>query len=158
AGRLGNRIYWLTVLGDVYYQQWRLADAEAISKQALSLAHSMDDKATETNCLNTLSEIALVTARVDLAEKYNRDALEIERAGLDQSGIALSTIIAGRVAASKKEYRHAEETLQGVIRDKSLETPLRWQAQARLARVYADQGLSAKAEAQFHQAISTIEK
>jgi CHAT domain-containing protein len=158
AGRIGNRVYWLTILGDVYYQQWRLAEAEAVSKQALSLAHSMDNKATETNCLNTLSEIAFATDRLDLAERYNRDALEIERAGLDQSGIALSTIIAGRLAASKKEYRHAEETLQGVIRDKSVETPLRWQAEARLARVYADEGLSAKAEAQFKQAISTIEK
>jgi CHAT domain-containing protein len=158
AGRTGNRVYWLTILGDVYYQQWRLADAETTSKQALSLAHSMDDKAAETNCLNTLSEIALASDRVALAEKYNHDALEIEGAGLDQSGIALSTILAGRVAASKKEYRHAEETLQGVIRDKSVETPLRWQAEARLARVYADEGLSARAEAQFKQAISTIEK
>jgi CHAT domain-containing protein len=157
AGRIGNRVYWLTILGDVYYQEWRLADAEAISKQALSLAHSMDDKATETNCLNTLSEIALATARANLAEKYNREALEIERAGLDQWGIALSTIIAGRVAASKKQYRDAEETLQGVILDQSVETPLRWQAQARLAQVYADEGFSTKAEAQFQQAISTIE-
>lgn len=158
AGRVGNRVYWLTVLGDVYYQQWRLAEAETISKQALSLAHSMDNKATETNCLNTLSEIALATDRLDLAERYNRDALEIERAGLDQSGTTLSTVIAGRVAASKKEYRHAVETLEGVIRDKSAETPLQWQAEARLARVYADEGLSAKAEVQFKQAISTIEK
>lgn len=158
AGRVGNRVYWLTVLGDVYYQQWRLAEAETISKQALSLAHSMDNKATETNCLNTLSEIAIATDRLDLAERYNRDALEIERAGLDQSGTTLSTVIAGRVAASKKEYRHAVETLEGVIRDKSAETPLQWQAEARLARVYADEGLSAKAEVQFKQAISTIEK
>jgi CHAT domain-containing protein len=157
AGRIGNRVYWLTILGDVYYQQWRLADAEAISEQALSLAHSMDDKATETNCLNTLSEIALATNRVDLAEKHNHEALDIERAGLDRSGIALSTIIAGRVAASKKQYRDAEETLQGVIRDQSVETPLRWQAQARLARVYADEGFSAKAGDQYQRAISTIE-
>jgi CHAT domain-containing protein len=157
AGRTVNRVYWLTILGDVYYQQWRLADAEAISNQALTLAHSMDDKATETNSLNTLSEIALATNRVDLAEKHNREALDIERAGLDQSGIALSTIIAGRVAASKKQYRDAEETLQGVIRDQTVETPLRWQAQARLARVYADEGFSAKAEAQYQRAISTIE-
>jgi len=156
AGRTGNRIYWLTILGEVYYQQWRLADAEAISKQALSLADSMDDKATVTNCLNTLSEIELATGRMDLAEEYNRKALEIERAGLDQSGTALSTIVAGRLEASKKEYRSAEKTLQAVIRDQSVETPLRWQAQARLARVYADEGLSAKAEAQFQRAISTI--
>jgi CHAT domain-containing protein len=157
AGRTGNRVYWLTILGDVYYQQRRYADAEAISKQALTLAHSMDDKATETNCLNTLSEIALATNQVELAEEHNREALDIERAGLDQSGIALSTIIAGRVAASKKQYREAEETIQDVISDQRVETPLRWEAQARLARVYADEGFSAKAEAQYQRAISTIE-
>ena len=68
----------------------------------------MDDKATVTNCLNTISEIALATNRVESAEKHNHEALEIERAGLDQSGIALSTIIAGRVAAEEQNYPQAE--------------------------------------------------
>lgn len=157
AGRIGNRVYWLTVLGDVYYQQRRFPEAEAISKQALSLAQSMDDKATVTNCLNTLSEIDLATGRVDLAEAYNRQALEIERSGLDHWGNALSNLIAGRVAASRKKYRDAEEALEGIISDRSVETPIRWEAQARLARVYADEGFTIKANTEFHRAISTIE-
>jgi CHAT domain-containing protein/lipopolysaccharide biosynthesis regulator YciM len=157
TGRKGNRVYWLTVLGDVYYQQRHFAEAQEISDRALVLARSMDDKATVTNCLNTLSEIALAMDRVESAEKYNHEALEIEQAGLDQSGAALSTIIAGRVAAEEKKYPQAEETLQRVVRDQSVETPLRWQAEAVLARVFADESLSAKAEAQFRLAIGTIE-
>lgn len=157
AGRTGNRVYWLTMLGDVYYQERRLGDAENVSRQALSLAQAMDDKATTTYCLNTLSEIALATGALEQAEKYNTQALEIERAGLDQSGIALSTIVAARLARGRGENREAETTLQSIIADQQVETPLRWQAQARLARVYADEGQFPKAETEFQTAVRTIE-
>ncbi|PYU16715.1 MAG: hypothetical protein DMG37_01725 [Acidobacteria bacterium] len=157
-GLLGNRVYWLSVLGDVYYRQGRFADAEEISHQALSLASSRDDKAAVTNCLNILSEIALATGRLDKAEKYNQEALTIERAGLDRFGIASSTIIAGRIAARKKQYREAEKAFQKVIRDPSVETPQRWEAQAGLAQVHAAMGHAALAEREFSESVNTISK
>lgn len=157
AGRAGNRVYWLTMLGDVYYQERRFADAESVSKRALSLAQSMDDKATVTYCLNTLSEIALATGALDQAEKYNAEALRIEQAGLDQSGIALSRIVDARISTGKRQYQDAETTLRSVINNPTTETALRWQAEARLARVYADEGLDSEAENEFRAALLTIE-
>lgn len=156
AGRVGDRVYWLTVLGDVYSREGRFADAEEISNQALTLARSMDDKSTVTNCLNTMSEIGLATRRMDLAEKYNKEALAIEQEGLDRFGAASSTIIAGRIATAMAKYEEAKKTFQSVIGDRSVETPLRWQAEAGLAQVYAAGNQPVKAEEEFRRSIAMI--
>jgi len=157
AGLEGDRVYWLNALGEVYYRQRQYPAAEATSLQALELARHQDDKGTVTQCLNTLSDIALATGRLDTAEKYNHEAVEIERAGLDQFGVVYSTVIAARVIAAKGQFAQAEDVFQKVIYDPSAETPVRWQAEARLAQVYAEENQPAKAERQFRNAITTIE-
>lgn len=157
ASLAGDQVKWLNTLSDVYVVQHRYDLARVTSERALSQARIVGDNRDITGCLNTLSDIALATGRAEAAEKYNNEALAIERAGLDQFGIASSTIIAGRIAASKKQYREAEQALQRVILDQTVETPLRWQAEARLARAYADENLPAKAEAEFRLAINTFE-
>ena len=118
----------------------------------------MDDKRTLTECLNTSSDIALATGRLVEAEKYNEEAVTIERAGLDQFGIASSTIIAGRIAARKKQYREAEKAFQKVIRDPGVQTPQRWEAQASLAQVHAAMGNTVLAEREFSESVNTISK
>ena len=157
AGLTGDQVKWLDTLSDVYFQQHRYDIARVTSEKALSLARTVGDNRDITGCLNTLSDIALATGRADAAEKYNNEALAIERAGLDQFGITSSTIIAGRIAASKKQYRQAEQAFQKVILDQTVETPLRWQAQARLARAYSEENLPDKAEIEFRRAINTFE-
>ena len=156
AGLPGDRVKWLNDLSGVYFQQRRYDIAGPNSEEALRLARKVQDNRDITNCLNSASDIALATGRSDEAEKYNQEALGIEQAGLDQFGVASSTIIAGRIAASKNQYREAEKALQKVTRDLSVETPLRWEAQAGLAQVYATQNLAIKAEEQFRLSISTI--
>jgi len=151
-----DRAYWLHTLGDTYYRQGRYVEAEAVSQQALALERQMDDKRTLTECLNTLSEIALATGHVELAENHNREALGIERAGLDQFGIAPSTIIAGRIAAGRRQYPEAERTFRTIIADHGVETALRWEAQAGLAQVHAAKGNTALAEREFGESIRTI--
>lgn len=151
-----DRAYWLHTLGDAYYRQGRYVEAEAVSEQALALERKMDDKRTLTECLNTLSEIALATGHVELAENHNREALGIERAGLDQFGIASSTIIAGRIATGRRQYPEAERTFQTIIADQGVETALRWEAQAGLAQVHAAKGNIALAEREFGESIHTI--
>lgn len=156
AGLINDRTYWLNSLADVYFRQRRYAEARSVEEEALALARRQDDKGTLTDCLNTLSEIELATVRLDEAEKLNREALEIERAGLDQFGIAASTIIAGRIATSKKQYQEAEKALEKIVGDPEVETPLRWEAQASLAQVHAVIGKFVLAESEFRESIHTI--
>jgi len=158
AGLINDRTYWLNSLADVYYRQRRYANARSVEEEALALARKQDDKGTLTQCLNTLSEIELATGHAEAAENYNREALGIERAGLDRFGTASSTIIAGRIAASKKQYREAQKDFQKIAADASVETPLRWEAQAALAQVRAGMGDTFGAEREFRESISTIGK
>jgi CHAT domain-containing protein len=158
AGVPEDRAYWLHTLGDTYYRQGRYLDAEDASQQALALERKMDDKRTLTECLNTLSEIALATGHTDEAGKYNREALGIEQAGLDQFGVASSSIIAGRIAAGKKQFAEAAATFQKILADPSIETALKWEAHARLAEVYVAERQPVKAEHEFSVAVSTISK
>lgn len=156
AGMTGNQIYWLNALGNVYYQQRRYADAEATSSRALELARNRDDKNTVTECLNTLSEIELATGKLDLAESHNQEAAAIENAGLDHFGVQYSQFIAGRIAAGKQQFARAESAFQKILDDSSAETSLKWQAQSRLAQLYAAENQPARAERQFRAAIATI--
>jgi CHAT domain-containing protein len=158
AGLEGDRVYWLTTLAqNVYYPQRRYEEAEGISLKALDAARNQDDKGTVTLCLNTLSEIALSTGRLDQAERYNREAAEIENAGLDHFGVQYSEAIAARISASQKRYEQAAAVFNKLIADPRTDTAVKWEAHARLASVYAEQNQVAKAEAEFHKAIATIQ-
>ena len=156
AGFESNRIYWLNALGDVYYRQHQYAAAEAASLQALDLARHRDDKSTVTECLNTLSEIELATGRLDLAEQHNLEAAAIENAGLDHFGVQYSQIVSGRIAAGKNQFPQAEAIFRRILSDPTVETPLKWQAESRLAQVYAAEHQPARAEREFQRAISSI--
>ncbi len=158
AGLLIDQIRWLNSLAGVYAQEGRYPEADSTGQKALALAKNQDDKRLLTECLNTMSEIALATGHLDDAEKFNRAATDVENAGLDQFGIASSTIIAGRIAASKKQYREAEKAFQKVIQDHGVETPLRWEAQAGVAEVNAAEGKTSVAEHEFLASIGTIAK
>jgi CHAT domain-containing protein len=158
AGLEGDRLYWLITLAqNVYYPQRRFQEAERISLKALEAAKHQDDQGTVTQCLNTLSEIALSTGHLDQAEKYNRAAAEIENAGLDHFGIQYSQSIAARIAGSQKRYGQAAELFNKLIADPKTDTAVKWEAHARLANVYAEQNNTAKAEAEFERAIQTIQ-
>ncbi len=157
AGLASDRAYWLSSIGSVYYVQHDYESAEATMQRALELARTLNNKETITQCLNNLSQIALETGRISVAEQYNQEATEIENAGQDHLGILYSLVAAGRIQASRHSYANAEQDFQNVIRDTGTETSLRWEAEARLAKVYADAALPADAEREFRQAIRTIE-
>jgi CHAT domain-containing protein len=156
ASQTVDQIRWLTSLADIYFQQNRLKEANSAAEKAYSLAQNQDDKRIFTESLNVLSEMALAAGRLDEAGKFNRQALDIENAGLDKFGIAPSKAIAGSIAAKQKRFLDAERLFQSIIQDRSLESQLRWEAQAKLAQVYAAQGKSVLAEREFNEAIAAI--
>ena len=157
AGLAADRVYWLSNIGNVYYQQHDYASAESTMQEALSLARKQDSKETITQCLNDLSQVALDTGRIPQAQEYNKDASDNENAGHDLLGALYSTMVAGRIEAAKQNFLQAEPLLQKVIADPKTEASLRWEAEARLAKAYADGGAPAKADAEYQLAINTIE-
>ena len=157
AGLPEDETYWRIALAEVYFQQRRYPEADSLARSSLALAESHDDKNTLTTCLNTLSQIALLTGRIADAERFNLRATEIENSGLDQFGINYSQLLAGRISFGKREYRAAEAAFRKVLADPKVETPLKWEAHARLAQVFAADQQLQKAEREFDIAINTVE-
>jgi CHAT domain-containing protein len=149
--------HWLTSAADAYYAQHDYASARGVLATALDIARGLDEKSALTECLNDLSEVALETGGAEAAERYNNEALEVERAGLDQSGIQESQLITARIEARKRQYNEAAKLLEGLITDPKTETALKWEAEARLAKVLDDQGKTVEAGKEYQKAIGTIE-
>lgn len=157
AGLAADRVYWLSNIGNVYYQQHDYASAESTMQEALSLARKQDSKETITQCLNDLSQVALDTGHIPQAEEYNKHASNNEGAGHDLLGALYSTMVAGRIEAAKQNFPQAEQLFQKVISDSKAEASLRWEAEAHLAKAYADGGVPTKADAEYRLAIAAIE-
>lgn len=157
AGSVADQAHWLNSLAAVYAQEHRYLDADSRGQEALALARKQRDTNTLTECLNTLTEVALASGRLDDAEKFNREARATENARLNQFGASYSEVMAGRIAASKRHFREAEAIFHKVIEDPKGEAPLRWASEARLAQVYADEMLPMQAEREFRRAIRTAE-
>jgi CHAT domain-containing protein len=157
SAMFGDQAYWLTSLAYVHYAEHNYEAGEAILKQALSLARAHDDKSTLAQCLTQLAEIALESGRIDQAEEYTEEAAHLKRAGLEDRLVLDTVLLRGRIAQRKGHYSEADAFFQEVIREPKAGKSQRWQAQARVAQVYADEKLGAKAEKEFRRSLETIE-
>ncbi len=157
AGAPALQAKWLSNAGVTHYYLRDLESAERDSQEALELGRSLGEKTSVTQCLNNLSAIALAKERVDLAEKYNLEAQQNSRATGDHSGVTLATLLSGRIEAAKGEYSKAQHSLDLVINDRDAETARRWEAEARLGRVYDEEGRSVDAEKEYKRSIQTIQ-
>jgi CHAT domain-containing protein len=156
-GQTGYSFYWLTGVANSYIALHEPASARSLLLDTLERARKLGDTATVTVCLNALAEISLKAERLEEAASYDHAALKIEEAGLDHFGTLQSTILSGRIETSRGHFAQAEKLLQTVLRDATADTPSRWEAQARLARLHDDEGLPKKAEQEYRQSIDTIE-
>jgi CHAT domain-containing protein/Flp pilus assembly protein TadD len=152
-----SQAHWLMALAECFYAERDYPQAEAILEEGLRIARPLEEKTALTECLNDLAAVALETGSVETAEKYNREEVEIEQAGLDRSAMMDSQLIRGRIAAGKHEYPRAEELLGEIIASSKASKPLQWEAQARLAKTLDDEGKAEVAEKEYQEAIRKIE-
>ncbi len=157
VGLPGYEFYWLTGVANSYEAIHDYNSAEAVSRRTLERARSLKNAQTMTECLNTLAEIALRNGRLEEAEQHNQEALQLEEAGLDHFGVLESQLLLGRIETGKHEFDKAEKLFRRTIDDPKAETPLRWEAEARLAELYDAQNLSRRAQQQYRKSIDTIE-
>ncbi len=157
AGLIDLQIYWLTGTSNVYYQQHDYEAAEAVLARGLDLARNRGNKRTLTEYMNDLAEIELEIGRIESAEKYYGEAIHLEQGSLDRSELLASQLVRGRIDVAKHDYVQAEKSFHEVIGDSKADTSQKWEAEARLARVYADTGRSADAEAEFRRSVAVIE-
>ena len=153
----GYGAYWLTGIADAYQAKRNYSSAETNLNRALEVGRRLDDKETITTALNALALICLKTGRLDQAEQRVQEALELEEAGLDHFGTLQSLLLSGRIETIRRHFAQAEKLLQSVLQDPDADTPSRWEAQARLAKLHDVQGLPKEAEREYSESIDTIE-
>ena len=157
AGLIGNQIYWLTGMSNVYYEQHQYELAKSVLIQALDLARKQDDKRTLVEFLNDLAEIALEIGETEKAEKYYADAVQIEEAGLDQSGVVASMLVRGRIEQNKRAYQDAAHAFLQVTTDSRADAAQKWEGHARLAQTYMRERQFGKADTEFRRSLEAIE-
>lgn len=156
-GQTGYSLYWLTGVANSDIALHKSESAESLLTDTLRRARTLNDSATITTCLNALAEISLKADRLDEAANYDQEALRMEDAGLDHFGTLQSLLLDGRIETGRRHFARAEELLENVLHDSKADTPSRWEAAARLAKLHDDQGLTKKAETEYRQSIATID-
>ena len=155
AGLSSDRVYWGMNIGSVYFAQKNYDSAQRAYQNAIDLAGKLGDEGTQAECYENLALVAVETGQLDLAQRYNEKAVSFV---LEHPDRVLSGIISGRIAERKSNFAQAERAFEAVIADADAPTALRWEAQARLAEVYASEGRHSDADRQFRAAINTIAK
>ncbi len=156
-GLKGYAFYWLTGVANSYEALHDYASAESLLKSTLNEARALNYAQTITECLNDLARLSLRAGRLDEAEHYNREALKMEDTGLDHFGVLESSLLAARIQSERGDFPQAANFFLKVLEAPGAETALRWQAEAGLAQLHADQGLTAQAGQEYRESIDTIE-
>jgi len=157
VGQTGYSFYWLTGVANSYIGLRDSDSARSLLVETLGRARRLADNETITVCLNALAGISLKAGRLDEAASYDLEALKYEDAGLDHFGTLQSRILSGRIDTGRQHFAQAEKLFQSVLKDPNADTPSRWEAQARLAKLHDLQGLPKKAEQEYRESIDTIE-
>jgi CHAT domain-containing protein len=156
AGLNGYSAYWYSGVADSYFALRRYPEAEQLATRTLARAKELGDAETITECLNSLAELSLRAGKLDDAEKYNREAVQLEQQGLDHFGVRESTLVSGRIETGRKNFAEAEKLFHQVSRDPAAETALKWEVHARLAELYDAEDKPDQAEQEFRHCIETI--
>ncbi|HVH71982.1 MAG TPA: CHAT domain-containing protein, partial [Candidatus Dormibacteraeota bacterium] len=157
GGFVNIQIYWLTGASNVYYLQNDYEAAKAVLARGLDLARSQENKRTLTEYMNDLAEIELEVGQIESAERYCKEAIQLERGSLEPSELLSSQLVGGRIDVEKHDYAQAEKLFHEVAEDPKADTAQKCEAGARLARVYADMGQRAKAEVEFRRSVAVVE-
>jgi len=156
SGLISDRVYWLTGVANSYVALHDYAAAETVLLQAQGFARKSDEKSTLTECLNNLSAVALETGRVGLAVQYNKEASDLELTSLDHSHVLSSDLIHARILSDRQDFAAAEQLFQKIIGDTAATKAERWEAKARLAKLYDDENQAEKAEREYWEVIGTF--
>ncbi|HUL36018.1 MAG TPA: CHAT domain-containing protein [Candidatus Eisenbacteria bacterium] len=156
SGLLNDEIYWMIGVATAHYAKGDYATAKKDLEHALGLARGIAEKTVLTQSLNELTTVNLALGDLASAEKNNDEALRIETAGVDSSGVLSSRLLQARILARKGDSLSAERLFESLAQDPKTSSRTRWEAEARLARVFDETNRPRQAEAHYLRAMATI--
>ena len=163
SGQIGFRDSqhrWLGAIGSIYMIRGDLDRAASYQQRAAKLARDVGNDAWLAIAFTNLAEISLDQGDLTTARSFNSQALDIKRRLGDQWSLVYSELIAAAIDMKAQEYERAKSGYQAVIeRAPRANAPdVLWQAYGGLADLYLMTGKPALAEAQYRNAIGTIDR
>jgi len=156
-GMAKNQLEALSSIGEVYMEQQDGAGAEPFLQRALTISRSLGDKSSVAMILNNLAIISVSQHKLDAAERYNNESLELETATHDRQWLNNVRETGAHIQQARGNLAKAEKALSQVIGDSASDASLRWESETRLAEVYAAQHRDLAAEAQYRRALATVD-
>jgi CHAT domain-containing protein/tetratricopeptide (TPR) repeat protein len=157
SGLARGQVEWMINIGNVHFEQRDHTGAKSAYQSALSLAKTIGYGSAETECLDDLAQVELESGNIASARDFSDRALALQAGNSDRYLGAYSILTEARVEDASGNFAKAKKLFQNVIDDLNAGTALRWEAQARLAKTFADEGKASQAEHEFQGAIATIE-
>jgi len=157
TGLIGNSAYWLTGVANSSIALHDYSAAETLAKSTLDRARELRHGQTIVESLNILSEIALLRGRVEDAEAFNQEATKLESEGIDQFGVRETLLQTARIGLNKHHLPEAEDLFKRIVQDPNSESPLKWEAESKLAEIKEQQGRITEADQGYRQALDRIE-
>ena len=158
AGQKADRITWLSSLAYTLNQTHDYPQAQDAANEALKLARELGDSFTTVQSLNALTEIALEINRLDLADKFNREAAALEGGAFDHDEVVTTELDAARLAERRARLEEAEKLSLKVRAIPNLPSQSLWEAEALLANVYREEKRTADAEREFRMCLHTVKQ
>lgn len=156
ARKQGNRavqVTWLANIAAVYTAQQRPKDALLYAEESVGVARTVGEEKRFALALNNLAQVEIDLERYAAARASNDQALELYRKLNDEREIQYALLNAARIDGATGSADSALESLEKLASSKDL--PLRWNAQAVMARIYKRQGRLRDAERMYEAALDT---
>jgi CHAT domain-containing protein len=160
---MGKRDYEQRVLGligDIYLAREDFDRALAIHHRAEGLAREVHNDEWLGFALNNQAEASLKKGDLAAAQSFNEQALTVKRQLNDPRSLVYSEKNAANLEALGGKYRQAERHFAAVAlaARKAGEFNVVWEAHGGLASLYRQTGRHQQAEAQYRDAIDTIDR
>lgn len=159
AARLGNfgaELGWISTAGYVYRDSGNLDRAAESYRQALNLARQIKSKEDIINALEDLAQVSVISGKLDEAGSYIDQVTPMERTNSNRLS-ANVLLTQGELAATRKQYDHAESLFRAVQSDSSSATTLRLNAVADLAELDEQRGNAKGAEQNYKTALNIFD-
>jgi CHAT domain-containing protein/tetratricopeptide (TPR) repeat protein len=157
-GMISDQTRAVLNIGVIQFVQHRFSNAERDYQQALQLARQEDNKQEAILCLNDLAGVAVEEGNLDLAEKYNKEAMLLEHSIGDHDTELYSLVNEADISFRKQDRRAAERLLQLVVHDRSADFVIRAWALSVQARMDAQLNELEAAEKHYTAATASLEE
>jgi CHAT domain-containing protein/Tfp pilus assembly protein PilF len=160
---MGKRDYEqrvLALIGDIHLARGDFDGALAIHHRAEELAREVHNDESLGFALNNQAEASMVKGDLAAAQRFNEQALSVKRRLNDPHSLVYSELNAANLESLGGKYREAERHFaQVALAAREVgEFSVVWEAHGGLASVYRKTGRPKQAEAEYREAIGTIDR